>query len=267
MDPTDRTVVLTGATDGIGRATAVRLAGRVGHLVLHGLEPRAEVEGFLSGLGGRVTYLPADFGHLDQIAALGAAIGETADRVDLLVNNAGRPGARRRTVTDDGIEATLQTNYLSTVVLSTVLRDRVGRILNIASATHLSERLDLADLGLAVGGYSGVTAYARSKLAIVTYTCWLATRLDGTAAEAVSMHPGVIHSRLLSGMFSIQGDPPEVGARNILHVAGLPGPLNGRYFDESEPARPNPAATDPTIQHDLLDRTAALLTPITIDPR
>ena len=267
MELTDRTVVLTGATSGIGRATAVRLAGRVGHLVLHGLEPRAEVAGFVDGLPGRVTYLSADFGHLDRIAGLVDEIRQVTDRIDLLCNNAGRPGARRREVTADGIEATFQTNYLSTVVLSTGLRDQVGRIVNIASATHASEHLDLADLGLAAGGYSAVAAYARSKLAIVTYTCWLATRLDGESAEAASMHPGVIRSNLLAGMFAIEGAPPERGADNILRVAGLRGSVNGRYFDESEPASPNPEARDPAVQEALLDRTADLLAPIGVDPR
>lgn len=267
MELTDRAVVLTGATTGIGRATANRLAGRVGHLVLHGLEPHSDVAAFVAGLPGRVTYLPADFGHLDQIAGLVAATRQATDRVDLLLNNAGRPGARRRELSADGIEATLQTNYLSTVVLSTGLRDRVGRIINIASATHASEHLDLADLSLAHGGYSAVTAYARSKLAMVTYTCWLAARLDGSTAEAASMHPGVIRSSLLAGMFAIEGEPPERGADNVLRVAGRPGSINGRYFDESEPARPNPEAMDPAVQGDLLDRTAAMLAPIAVDPR
>ncbi|GIF73851.1 SDR family NAD(P)-dependent oxidoreductase [Asanoa siamensis] len=267
MDLTDRTVVLTGATDGIGRVLALRLAGRVGHLVLHGPQPRSAMAGLLDGLGGRVTYLTADFGHLDQIVRLGEGIRAAVDRVDLLVNNAGRAGTPRREVSADGIEATLQTNYLSTVVLTTALLDRVGRVLDIASATHLSAKLRLADLGLAGPGYSGVGAYAQSKLAIVTYTCWLAGRLDGPTAEAASMHPGIIQSGLLAGMFSIEGDPPSRGADNILSVAGRPESINGRYFDESEPARPNPLALEPAVQSELMDRTAALLSPIGVDPR
>ncbi|MEV4619332.1 SDR family NAD(P)-dependent oxidoreductase [Asanoa sp. NPDC049573] len=268
MDLTDRTVVLTGATDGIGRATALQLAGRVGHLILHGPQPRGDVAGLLDGLAGRVTYLQADYCHLDQVAGLAADVKVAATgRVDLLINNAARPGAPQRERTADGIEATLQTNYLSTVVLCTTLRNFVGRVLNIASATHLTVDLGLDDLGLASGGYSAVTAYARSKLAIVTYSCWLAGRLDGERAQVASMHPGVIRSRLLSQMFSIEGAPPERGAANILHVARLPGSINGRYFDEREPTRPSPTAEDPAVQRELLDRTADLLAPIGIDPR
>ncbi|MEV4534434.1 SDR family NAD(P)-dependent oxidoreductase [Asanoa sp. NPDC049518] len=267
MELVGRTVVLTGATDGIGRATAVRLAGHVGHLILHGPQPRAEEAGFLETLTGRVTYLSADFGHLDRLARLAEDIRQATDRVDLLVNNAGRPGAPRREVTADGIEATLQTNYLSTVVLTTRLRDRVGRILNMASATHASEHLDLTDLGLARGTYDGVTAYARSKLAVVTYTFWLAARLDPSTAQVASMHPGVIRSSLLASMFAIEGQPPERGAANVVHVATRPGSINGRYFDERTPSRPNPEAEDPAVQDVLLDRTAELLSPIGIDPR
>ncbi|SNS76686.1 NAD(P)-dependent dehydrogenase, short-chain alcohol dehydrogenase family [Asanoa hainanensis] len=267
MELANRTVVLTGATDGIGRATAVRLAGRVGHLVLHGPQPHAAVADFVQTLPGRVTYLSADFDHLDQIAGLAADVRQATDRVDLLVNNAGRPGTPRRELSADGIEATLQINYLSTVMLSTSLRDRGSRIVNMASATHATEHLDLTDLGLARGNYAAITAYARSKLAIVTYTCWLAARLDAATSEAASMHPGVIRSSLLASMFSIEGQSPEHGAANVEYVATLPGEINGRYFEEREPSRPNPEAEDPAVQDGLLERTAELLAPIGVDPR
>ena len=268
MDLADRTVVVTGATDGIGRAVAERLAPRVGRLILHGPEPASDVTALLASLGPSVAYLSADFGELAAVARLGAEIRDAAPRVDVLVNNAGRPGSARRVVTADGNEATLQVNYLSTVALTTLLADRVGRVLNIASATHLSARLTLDDLDLAGGDYSPVTAYARSKLAIVTYSRWLAGRTPSLSPsfEVASMHPGVISTRLLAGMFTITGDPPALGAANVVHVAGLSGSVNGVYFDERRPADPNPLADDPRTQAALVERTRTRLAAVGVDP-
>lgn len=110
-------IVLTGATTGIGRATALRLAGRAGHLVLHGLEPESRVADLLGEVraalprGGTLSYLAADFSQLVEAERLVSDIRAVTDRVDLLVNNAARPGPASRTVTDTGYEVTFQTNY------------------------------------------------------------------------------------------------------------------------------------------------------------
>jgi NAD(P)-dependent dehydrogenase (short-subunit alcohol dehydrogenase family) len=133
-----------------------------------------------------------------------------------------------------------------------------GRIVNVASATHLSATLHLDDLGLARHSYSPSTAYAHSKLALVTYTCWLAKNLPSTSLEAVSMHPGVIATDLLHAMFSIGGDSAEYAAANLLEVASLSGD-NGTYYDEREPASPNPIAQNPETQTRLHQLTTNLL--------
>jgi NAD(P)-dependent dehydrogenase (short-subunit alcohol dehydrogenase family) len=260
------TIILTGATTGIGRATALALAGRAGHLILHGLESKGRVAELLDAVraalppDGALSYFAADFSELVEAERLVTDIRGVTDRVDLLVNNAARPGPPTRTVTDTGHEITFQTNYLAPVVLTSGLLDLMpaGRVVNVASATHLSAKLHLDDLTLARHGYSPSTAYAHSKLALVTYSCWLAAHRPSPAIDVVSMHPGVIATGLLHAMFAVGGDPPEHAAANIQYVASLRDD-NGTYYDERRPASPNPEATDPATQDRLHGATVDLL--------
>jgi NAD(P)-dependent dehydrogenase (short-subunit alcohol dehydrogenase family) len=246
--------LLTGATQGIGRATAHRLCPLVDVLVLHGLEPDASPlldELRRDNPGTEVSYVRADFGRFSDVAALIETVG--IDGLDLLINNAGRPGLPSRTLSGDGHELTFQTNYLAPVALTSGLLGVLdgGRIVNVASATHYSARLSFDELER---GYSAVAAYAHSKLAIVTYTCWLADRLEGT--EVVSVHPGVISTDLLHSMFGAGGDSVERGARNIVAAAQA---VPAVYFDEDVPARPNPEALDVSNQERLIEATARAL--------
>ncbi len=133
-----------------------------------------------------------------------------------------------------------------------------GRIVNVASATHLTARLRLDDLTFAARGYSPSAVYAHAKLALVTYSCWLARHRPRPSLEVVSMHPGVISTPLLHAMFSITGDTPEHAAGNLRHVAWLRDD-NGTYYDERRPAAPNPQATDPVVQDRLHEATVRLL--------
>jgi len=265
----DATIVLTGATTGIGRATAHDLAGRVNRLILHGLEPERDIAELLDTFrralrpGAELVYLSADYGELADVARLVRDIQAATDRIDLLVNNAARPGPATRTISDTGVEVTWQTNYLAPVALTAGLLDlignrRSGRIVNVASATHLSATLHLDDPNLAHHDYSPSTAYAHSKLALVAYTCWLAAHRPSPSLDVVSMHPGVISTGLLHAMFAVGGDRPEHAAGNVLHVAALSND-NGTYYDERQPAAPNPQASDPAVQDRLHDITTRML--------
>jgi NAD(P)-dependent dehydrogenase (short-subunit alcohol dehydrogenase family) len=252
MDLRDATVLLTGASTGIGRATALRLAGQVGHLILHGLEAPTEIQPVPGA-----DYLQADFTTRSGVDQLATKVRQATNRVDLLINNAARPGPPRRTVSPDGNELTLQTNYLAPVRLIDQLQDLlVGRIINVASATHLSADLWLDDLQLEHHQYAASTAYAHSKVALVTYTCWLAKQLP---IEVVSMHPGVIATDLLHAMFSVTGDTPEHAAANVIAVAHQSADT-GTYYDEQLPAQPNPVALRADTQTQLHTLTTQLLT-------
>jgi NAD(P)-dependent dehydrogenase (short-subunit alcohol dehydrogenase family) len=259
------TVVLTGATSGIGLASARSLAPRTDRLVVHGPEPEADVAHRLAELralaAGDVDYLQADYGDLTAVAGLAEAVSGLTPEIGVLVNNAGRPGAPRRTLTRNGLEATWQVNYLAPVLLTSLLCADIAvrRIVNVASATHFSGSLALDDPNLAHHTYSPSAAYARSKLALVTYTGWLARHLPSGVSTAVSMHPGVVATELLHAMFSVGGGSPEWAATNVVTVASASND-NGTYYDGHTPAGPAPDAQEPTTQdllHALTDRQLA----------
>jgi NAD(P)-dependent dehydrogenase (short-subunit alcohol dehydrogenase family) len=260
--------LLTGATSGIGRATADLLCPLVDVLLLHGPEAPADVETHVAELRRRnplaeIAYISADYGRLGDVGALVDAVADRVDGLELLINNAGRPGPARRTLSGDGHEVTFQTNFLAPVALTSGLlgvleRGDGARVVNVASATHYSARMALDDLELE-HGYSAVAAYSHSKLAIVAYTCWLARRLDGERLDAVSVHPGVISTGLLHAMFGAGGDAVERGAENVVRAAQHARGVNGAYFDERTPATPNGAALDIAQQDSLMEETARML--------
>jgi NAD(P)-dependent dehydrogenase (short-subunit alcohol dehydrogenase family) len=263
-----RAALITGATHGIGAATARGLARLVEVLFVHGLEPPGAVAGMLDDLRAaspetELVYLRADFDRLAELGGLVDAVAHRGAGLDLLVNNAGRPGPARRTLSADGHEATFQTNYLALVALTSALLGTLAsadhaRIVNVASRTHLSATLELDDLELE-RDYNPVAAYAHSKLAIVTYTCWLARRLETSSVEAASLHPGVISTDLLHAMFGAGGAPADVGARNIVELVRRPDGVNGQYFDEDRRSDPNPEALVIENRERLLAATTRML--------
>jgi NAD(P)-dependent dehydrogenase (short-subunit alcohol dehydrogenase family) len=252
-------VVLTGASSGIGLASARLLATRAQTLVVHGLDPVASDDG---------TYVAGDFRRFASVAATARRILEVTDRVDVLINNAGMPGAPERSLTADGHEVTWQVNLLAGALLTELLLRRIapgGRIVNVASATHYGATLDLEDLELARGPYSPVRAYAHSKLAIVTYSAWLARRLAPSGVDVVSVHPGVIDTGLLHAMFGAGGAPVDDAASVLADLAER-RLTSGGYYDEDRLARPNPQALERALQDGLarhVRAATARLAPLT----
>jgi NAD(P)-dependent dehydrogenase (short-subunit alcohol dehydrogenase family) len=253
------TIVLTGATSGIGRAAARLLAADAGALVLQGPEPEGDVADLLRELrdvaGARVDYVRADFTSLDDVRRAAEAIRSIAPTIDVLVNNAGVPGARSRQVTGDGFERTLQVNFLALALLTDLLVPAIahgGRIVNVGSTTHRMTSLALDDLDLE-HGYDPVRAYAQSKLAIVTYSTWLAARLPRRIG-VVSISPGVISTALLHSMFGSGGASVEHGGRRIVEAitAGVP---SGGYIDDGELVAASADALDTANQDALATLT------------
>ncbi|WP_285102143.1 SDR family NAD(P)-dependent oxidoreductase [Promicromonospora sp. MEB111] len=244
------TVVLTGATSGIGEATARRLAGRADELIVQGPEPEDEVAGVLAGIrasgSAHVRYLSVDFTSLTAVAEAARAVREAVSTVDLLINDAGVPGAPERLVTADGFERTLQVNALAPALFTRLLAPSLAegaRIVNVGSSAHRVADLDLADPDL-VAGYTPVTAYSRAKLAMVTWSSLLAKEFGSEPVTVVALCPGLNETPLSAAMAGPIGGPPTVGAERVLFAAAADVP-SGSYLEGDRVVPTSAASRDP----------------------
>lgn len=197
-DLTGRTVVLTGATSGLGRAAADRLAAAGATLVLVGRDERRveRVCGELTATRGNdsVTPVVADLADLDAVRAAGAAIADAHRRVDVLIHNAGALSATR-TVTGAGIETTVAAQVLGPFLLTGLLLDRLraarpGRVLTMSSGGMYATGLTVSGLEMTPEGYRGAEQYARAKRAQVTLNELWADRIDSDEVVFHALHPG-----------------------------------------------------------------------------
>ena len=278
-DLTGTTALVTGSTSGIGRAAALSL-GRLGaDVVVHGRDAGAgeRLVDELADLGSDAQFVRADFADVGAVRDLAGTVRQDTDGLDVLVNNAGglfREGRQ----TDLGVEYTFQVNHLAPYLLTTELLGHLvpdGRIVTTASEAHRGVTLDL-DAVTSVDGYSGWTAYQRSKLANVQFAFELDRRLSSTGREiaANALHPGAIpgsgFSRFLPGpvpaVVSLLDGVPGItsvddGAAAIVNLAAsdrLAG-VSGRYFSKQQPKTPARAARDTGAQQRLWERSAELL--------
>lgn len=259
-------VVLTGATSGIGEATAHRLAGLADDLVLLGPQAEAEVAAVLAGIrdagAARVHYVAADFTRLAEVAGAARRVRSIAPGIDLLINDAGVPGAPERMLTADGFERTLQVNALAPALFTRLLvpaLSRGARIVNVGSSAHRVERFRLDDPDLA-RGYSGQGAYCRAKLAMVTWSSLLAQEEAHTSTRVVALCPGLNDTPLSAAMMGRIGGPPSVGAPRVLHAATADVP-SGSYLENDAPTVPSSEVSDPVNRRLLTRLFVERLTP------
>ena len=269
------TVVITGATSGIGEVAADRLAAKGARIVLIARD-RARGEEVLKHLHAIAPHAAhavhyADLSKMRETKKVATEILQAEPHIDVLINNAGAMFNSRR-VTDDGLEMTFATNHLSYFVLANILKARMtagGRIVCTASDAHKGARLDFEDLQSAKG-YSGFGVYGRSKLCNILFTRELARRLDGTGITANCLHPGFVATRFgnqSGGVLSLAiraaknfALTPEQGAETIIYLASSPdvAGVTGGYFYKCRPAAPTREAQNDGDAKRLWDISARL---------
>ncbi len=269
-----KTCMITGATSGIGRASALEL-GRMGArliLVCRNRERGEELVGEIRRAGNpEVELMIADLESQAQIRKLAADFLTTKQPLHVLMNNAGVFNMKRA-VTGDGIEEVFAVNHLAYFMLTLLLLDRIkesapARIINISSDLHQRATIKFDDLG-GERSYGGMSSYAQSKLGNVLFTYELARRLAGTRVTVNCVHPGAVATNLANHNGAIVGTAwkvmgafmksPDTGARTQVYLASSPEVegITGRYFIDSKEARSSAESHDANIARRLWEVSA-----------
>lgn len=250
---TGKTALVTGSTDGLGRAVALELGALGATVLVHGRnrERGAETVREIESVGGNAEFHRADFASLDEVRRLADTVLDSYDRLDLLVNNAGiwTDGTDTRRTSEDGHELVFAVNYLAGFALTLRLlplleRSAPARIVNVSSLAQ--QPIDFDDVMLE-NGFSASRAYAQSKLAQAMFTVDLAERLEGSGVTVNSLHPATLMD---TTMVERAGMPArssvEEGKEAVMQLAVSPR-LEGRsglYFDGLDEARAHAQAYD-----------------------
>jgi NAD(P)-dependent dehydrogenase (short-subunit alcohol dehydrogenase family) len=260
-----RTIVITGATDGLGKGLAAALAPTGARLILHGRnEEKGEalIEELRPLATGELEWRLAHFRSLDEVRRLAEDLQEE-ERIDVLVNNAGIGTAGPREESDDGYELTFQVNYLAPFLLTRRLLPLIrstapSRIVNVSSAGQAP--IDFDDVMLEES-YSGVQAYCQSKLALVMLTFDLAEELEGSGVTANCLHPGTYMPTNMVRAAGVEPVTPlEDGVEATLRLITSPelDGVNGHYFDGTSESAPHPQAEDPEARRRLRELSEEL---------
>ncbi len=270
--------LVTGATEGIGKAAALEFARRGADLTLVGRN-REKTERVVAQLreqsgSERIAVSIGDLSRIDDARDVARRFRDTHDRLDVLVNNAGAIfNTLQRSA--DGFEMTFALNHLAYFVLATELLDLLrktpgARVVSTSSAAHQMGRLDLATFARREQGYSGWRAYGDSKLANILFTRELARRLDGQGV-AHCFHPGWVRTgfalnnggvlaSMVKATSALFARSPEKGAETLVWLATSPEAtrVNGGYFHDRKVARTSAQAQDESLAARLWDFTAEL---------
>jgi len=257
-----KTVVISGATSGIGEVAALALARQGARVVLIARDreraerTRQRLQSAAPGTTHPVHY--ADLAQLTEMKRVAAEIAAAEPRIDVLINNAGALFGRRE-LTADGLERTFATNHLAYFVVTRLLLERLratpaARIVSTASDAHRGARLDFADLQ-SERRYRSLAVYGRSKLMNILFTRELARRLAGSGVTANCLHPGFVATRFGeagSGALTRWGLrfakrfalDPQQGSETLIFLATSPSvpEVTGEYFHRCRPVTPTPAA-------------------------
>lgn len=241
----NKTILITGSTDGIGKQTALDLAKTGATILLHGRNPaRGErvVHEIRKATGnGRIEIFIADLASLKQIRSLAEQVHQKHKILHILINNAAIYENTRK-ITQGGFEMSFAVNYLAPFLLTYLLLDLMkrgapSRVINVSSMAHASS-IDFENLQ-GEKHYSGYEAYSLSKLCDILFTYKLASRLEGTGITANCLHPGVINTKLLKTGWGMGGSPVTEGSKNSVYLATSPElkGVTGKYFVNKKQAK------------------------------
>ncbi len=274
-----KTILITGAAQGIGKETARALA-RMGANIVLVARDRERGEATVSEIqassgNSSVELLVADLSSLTAVRRLAEDFSATHEHLHVLINNAGMKPPAQRTLTDEGLEVSMVVNYLAPFLLTNLLLDRLtasapARIVNVSSDAHQAVPAKyLADLN-AEKGYNWLQRYSVEKLALVLFTYELARRLDGTGITVNALHPGGVNTQIIQqfgerlrplmpllGRFLLT---PEQGAATSIYLASSPAAegVTGKYFVKSKEKRSAKASYDLTLAQQLWETSERL---------
>lgn len=266
-----KTCIVTGANSGIGKETAIGLAGLGARLVMvcrnekKGNEAKSEIE---KRTGNKsIDLLLCDLSSLSEVRKLSARILDDYEKIDVLVNNAGVFSLRSKK-TGDGFERTFAVNYFSPFLLTLLLLDRLkssspSRIVNVSSVSHFSGHIDLKTVAER-GGYARLRGYSDSKLALVMFTYELARRIQGTGVTANCLHPGAVSTNIwrlptiLTRPFMISA---KKGAETSIYLASSPEVEGetGKYYEKMKSKRSSEESYDLEKARELWELTLRLV--------
>ncbi len=271
-----RTVLITGASSGIGRVTARELALRGARVYVAGIS-RSRCQAVvdeISALAGRdaAQWIPLDLADLAAVRNCARIFLDLQEPLHILINNAGLAGARG--LTKDGFEIAFGVNHMGHFLLTQLLLERLkssapARVVTVASRAHRHARtINWEDLRKPTRSLTGIREYGVSKLANVLFSAELARRLEGTGVSTYALHPGVVDTRIwravpgvLQPLIKLRGLlTPEDGAKTTLFCAtAFPQSESGFYYSDLRRCLPSTVAQDDTLARELWRRSEAWL--------
>jgi retinol dehydrogenase 12 len=278
MNLKNKIVLVTGATQGIGKVTALELAKMGADVTIVGRNPQktaAAAEEICQASGNpSIHYLIGDLSTKSGVETVAQAFRSNHNNLHILVNNAGAVFLHRQE-SADGIEMTFALNHLAYFYMTYLLLDLIkasapARIINVSSAAHYSGRINFNDIQLE-RSFSGWKAYSQSKLANILFTKELSRMLEGTGVTANALHPGFVATNFgrsnggffdpLFKLFQVAAITPEKGAETTIFLASSPEVegMTSLYFAKKRPVRPSPAAVDPQSARKLWEVSLQML--------
>lgn len=266
-----RTIFLTGATDGIGKAMIEPLLNLDFTILIHGRNPD-KVESILQQYHshGKIRGYVADLANFQEIKKMCEQILQNENSIDVIIHNAGTY-EKKLILNPDNVEKTLAVNYVSNVLINELLQDLLkknyqqrnknneySKIILVSSIAHQSGVYQLEEW-FTPKVFNGYKAYANSKMAQIMYGYYLAKKWEQYNILVNSIHPGVIDTKLLRENFKMQGSPLSSGIKNQMYLITSEEIITRKYFNDLKEAKSSPDSYNLEYQKNLYEKTKKII--------